>query len=405
MNAASDRDRVSTALTALAVTLAIQVYTSLALASSAVLAPELARDFGVSPRFVGLFVGIVYAASALASLVSGAFILRHGSIRTSQVCVLLCAAGVGFLPLCAAVPSIALGAIVVAPLLIGAGYGPITPASSQLLARTAPPSRRALTFSIKQTGVPGGIALAGAVLPPIALLVGWRTAFVAIAILGVAIVALAQPSRATLDADRAGGGSLRRADLLAPIKRVLTTPALAELAWVAFTYAATQVCLTSFLVVYLNDSLGFSLVSAGIALTVANAGGIVGRIVWGALADRAVKPRRLLAVIGLLSGAGAFATAAFAASWPMAAVLVVCAMFGATAIGWNGVQLSELARHAPAGEAGAITGAAGFIGFGGVVIGPPTFALLSTFTSYRVGFVAIGAAAMAFALRLLLKHR
>ena len=74
--------------------------------------------------------------------------------------------------------------LALAPLVIGLGYGPITPASSHVLARTAPPSRMALTFSIKQTGVPAGAALAGALLPALALRIGWRAAFVAVAALG-----------------------------------------------------------------------------------------------------------------------------------------------------------------------------------------------------------------------------
>ena len=48
----------------------------------------------------------------------------------------------------------------------------------------------------------------------------------------------------------------------------------------------------SFLVVYLTETLGYSLVAAGFALTVANLGGIVGRIVWGAVADRCLRPAR-----------------------------------------------------------------------------------------------------------------
>ncbi len=405
MSEASDRSRAETALVALAATLAIQVYTSFAASATAVLAPELARDFGLPARFVGLFVGILYAGSAVASLLSGAFIVRHGSIRTSQVCVVLCAIGVASMPLVAALAAGAIALLALAPVLIGVGYGPITPASSQLLARTAPPSRRALTFSIKQTGVPAGVALAGAVLPFVGLAVGWRATFAAIAVLGVVIAALAQLSRASLDADRAPARRTTGAEYLAPIRRVLATPALAELAWIAFAYAATQVCLMSFLVVYLNDALGYSLVAAGLALTVANAGGIVGRIAWGAMADRLAAPRTLLAIIGLIAAAGAFATATFGAAWRFEAMLVVCALFGATAIGWNGVQLSEVARHSPPGEAGAITGAAGFIGFGGVVVGPPAFALLTAVTgSYRTGFVAIGATSAAFALRLLLRR-
>jgi MFS family permease len=52
--------------------------------------------------------------------------------------------------------------------------------------------------------------------------------------------------------------------------------------------------------------------------------------------------------------------------------------------------LSELARQAPPGNAGAVTGAAGFITFAGVVIGPPIFAALSALTDgYRTGFLVM----------------
>lgn len=75
-------------------------------------------------------------------------------------------------------------------------------------------------------------------------------------------------------------------------------------------------------------------------------------------------------------------------AWESWLLLSVVALFGATAIGWNGVQLAELAREAPIGTAGAITGAAGFVTFAGVVVGPPLFALLAGITaSYRIGFV------------------
>jgi MFS family permease len=167
-----------------------------------------------------------------------------------------------------------------------------------------------------------------------------------------------------------------------------------------------QVCLMSYLVVYLNGALGFSLVLAGLGLTIANIGGIVGRIGWGMVADRYVPPRRLLGLLGLAAGAGAGVTATFGPGWPLPAVLAVCAAFGATAIGWNGVQLAEVARHAPAGRAGAVTGAVSFVTFGGVVIGPPTFALLAAVTgSYRVGFVAFGSLSALLGVWLLFSRR
>ncbi|MDH4182411.1 MAG: MFS transporter, partial [Betaproteobacteria bacterium] len=96
------------------------------------------------------------------------------------------------------------------------------------------------------------------------------------------------------------------------------------------------------------------------------------------------------------------------AAWPVDAsvwpLFVVLALFGASAIGWNGVMLADVARLSPPGRAGAITGATSFVTFAGVVCGPSVFSLLAaTAGSYRAGFVAIGLgsllSALAFAAR------
>ena len=395
-----------TAAAALAVTLAIQVFTSLAGTATAVLAPAIARDAGVAPTLVGVFVGLVYCGAMAASLMSGRAIERLGPIRVSQICVLLCAGGLALVPLATGTAGAA-AALVGGALVIGLGYGPITPASSQVLARTAPPGRMALTFSIKQTGVPAGAALAGATLPALALTFGWRPALYAVVAIGVVIALAAEPSRVALDtAARDGEAPRPRGGIAGPLRLVLADRSLRELAFVSFGYAATQVSLTSFLVVYLVDGLGHSLVAAGLALTVATIGGVVGRVAWGALADRLAAPRAVLAGLGIAAALAAFATAGFGADWPWPLVVAVGGAFGATAIGWNGVQLAELARHAPPGRAGAITGGAGVITFAGVVVGPPSFALLASIAgSYRAGFAAIGIVSLGCGLWLLWSGR
>ena len=130
-----------TAAVALAATLAIQMFTSLAATAPAVLAPELAGDMGFTPKLIGVFVGLVYVGAMLASLASPGFIERYGAIRVSQVCVLLCGIGIAMVGL---LPASGAGLLVVAAVLIGVGYGPITPASSQILVRTTPPAQMAL---------------------------------------------------------------------------------------------------------------------------------------------------------------------------------------------------------------------------------------------------------------------
>jgi MFS family permease len=387
------------ALVALIATLAIQMFTSFAATSTAVLAPAMAEAFAIAPKWVGVFIGLVYAGAMLASLASGGFIERFGAIRVSQVAVILCVVGTIVIALA---PDRAVAPLIVAALVIGAGYGPITPASSHLLIRTAPPEKLALTFSIKQTGVPAGAALAGATLPVLALLMGWRHALLVAAAFGLVIAIAAQATRAAFDTDRHSGRRLSTAGVVKPLRLVWQSRALTELALISFVYAGTQVCLTSFIVVYLTETLQWSLVGAGLALTVTTLGGVVGRIAWGLIADRLWPPRRVLGTIGIIAALCGAVIAAAAPTWPAAALLAIAALFGATAIGWNGVQLAEVARQAPDGAAGAITGAAGFITFSGVVTGPPLFALLASATgSYRVGFGVFAALSCAGGLALL----
>src|SRR3546814_20024698 len=85
------------------------------------------------------------------SLLAGGFVRRFGAIRASQIGLLLCAAGVAISVLPSPI-SMAIGAV-----LIGLGYGPITPASSHLLARSTPAHRLSFVFSVTQTGVPLGV--------------------------------------------------------------------------------------------------------------------------------------------------------------------------------------------------------------------------------------------------------
>src|SRR6478735_11901745 len=152
----------------LAITLAIQAMVAMAMLTLPAMAPRVAADVGISAAYIGLYIAVAYAGAMGASLASGTAVARYGPIRVSQISLVLCAAG---LALCAVpfVPVIALGA-----LLVGIGYGPVTPASSHLLARTTPAHRMSLVFSVKQTGVPLGGALAGAIVPTLQFGFGWQ---------------------------------------------------------------------------------------------------------------------------------------------------------------------------------------------------------------------------------------
>jgi predicted MFS family arabinose efflux permease len=203
------------------------------------------------------------------------------------------------------------------------------------------------------------------VLPSAALAIGWRAASLALGVACLAIAATLQPMRAALDADvRAVSvlAALRRP--FAPLAFVLRMPALRVLAITSFAYSGMQICVGTFLVTYLVERIALSPVTAGFILSCAQAAGVGGRILWGALADRLGRPGLLLGLLGFMMTAAALLVGAFTPAWPYAAIIAVSILFGGTAVAWNGITLAQLARLAPAGRAAEVTGGTFFITFG-----------------------------------------
>jgi len=373
----------------LAATTAVQVAVALAALTLPAVAPEVARHYGVPTSTVGTYVSLVYVGAAMAALLAGSIVLRVGAMRVSQVALALCAAGLllGLSPL--------LWLAAAAAVVLGVGYGPVTPASSHLLARTAASANRNLMFSIKQTGVPAGTALAGVIVPPLTVAYGWQVAVAAVAALCVLIALLVQPLRARLDADRDRTAHVSLAGLVDGLRLVAATPPLRTMAAVSFVYAGMQMCVSAFIVAYLADDIGLPLVAAGLALTAANVAGVVARIAWGWVADRWLAPRTTLALIGWLMAVSALLAAQFGGGWPFAAMVLVSVALGASAIGWNGVYLSEVARLAPAGHAGLATGGCLFFTFVGVVVCPFLFGWLQRASGSYAMCYAVSAAVCA----------
>jgi MFS family permease len=365
-------------------TLFIQAMVAMALLTLPVMAPVAAKALEVSPALVGVYVAITYAGAMFASLTSGTSVSRLGPIRVSQLGLILCAIG---LCLCAVpwLPAIGLGA-----LLIGLGYGPITPASSQILARTTQPSQMALVFSIKQTGVPVGAMMAGAIVPSLMLGIDWQWSLVVVAVACVVSAALSQPLREAMDDLRQASLTFQMSTLTTPLRMVLGHRALSTMAACSFMFSMVQMSLTTYLVTYLHDDLAYGMVSAGLLLSVTQMGGIGGRIAWGLVADRWLGAQKTLALLAILMAISALATALLLPTLPLWGIWAILLVFGASAIGWNGVYLAEVARQAPEGKASVATGGTLTFTFLGVVIGPPLFgALSSAFGTYRAGFLAL----------------
>ncbi len=127
--------------------------------------------------------------------------------------------------------------------VIGGANGLVNPASSQILARAAPPGVRVMVFSIKQTGVPLGAAICGLLLPALLLLMSWHLALLVIAAICLALISLLQPFRALYDSDRTPLEPLRFSAMFTPLREVWTDRRMRELAICSAVYSSVQLCL------------------------------------------------------------------------------------------------------------------------------------------------------------------
>ena len=387
----------------LLITLLIQSFSALALMVIPVLVPVEATP-RLSAAGLGVYLLFAYTGAVLGSLAAGPLVERFGAIRTSQWALMLSAAGLvlaGLWP----------GAIMVAAFLLGLGYGPITPASSHVLNHTTPAHQRNLVFSIKQTGVPVGVALSGFCVPLLAIATNWMWTLLIFGVACAVVAAMAIPIQAQMDADTAhageatqGNASLRNllARLLEPFAVIWRHKPLRVLAAVSFILSGMQIALAAYLVSYLTSSLAMTALLAGSVLALSQLGGVVGRIAWGYVADRFLRPLTMLALLAVVSASASLVTASlmhWSAPPPGLFLALLMFVFGASASGWNGVYLAEVARQAPAGSVGMATSGTLACTFLGVLLGAPLFGLVASGSgSYSAAFcmqtVLVSAAAV-----------
>ena len=367
-------------LPALLATLAMQAIVVIASLIVPITVQESAQTLGVDPALVGYYTMVLWLGGMASTLFSGGLIRRYGALRVCQVTLAIAAAGA----LLTGVASIA--AFALAGFLIGVAYGPANPAGSHLLARLSPAHLRGRVFSVKQTSVPVGATIAGLLVSAVALAWGWQAAGPAIALLCIAAMVAVQPWRARLDEDRDPSAPAFAAHPLAAIRQVWALPALRRTVLASAVFSMGQFCFTAFFVTFAMQRAGFDLAEAGSLFSVGFLAGIAARIGWGWVAD-ATSSRAALAVLGVAMAATALIATALDPGWSWLAVAALSAAFGATAVGWNGVYLAEVARLAPGGDVGAATGGAMFFTLSGSAFGPALFGAVAGASGYSAAFV------------------
>lgn len=359
------------------------------IAAFPVIALSLAAEMNVGPSLIGYQISIIYGAATLGAPILSMAVPRWGACRAMQVGLVLCALG------CMLAFTSSLWALLVCSVLLGFAVTMMTPTSAHLLMRYTPPQNRVFLFSLKQTGVPLGWALMALLAPPITQAYGWRWSLGVVVVVALATAAALQRVRPQWDDDRHARASART-PVLEGMRVLWRRPALRWLVMAAFCLAFVQLCVGTFLVTMLVQERGYTLVTAGFMLSVTQFAGVTGRIVCGWLADRTGDSLRLLRKLAIVGMVCCPAMALVSADWPALLVAVFFFVFGASAVGWNGLYVAEIARRSPPGQASITTGGASVWNFGGILMGPAAFATAYRATgSYAATYVLLAVVAFA----------
>jgi len=375
---------LNTVVAVVAATTAAQVAGAMGAAVFPVIAPELARTLGVEASLIGYQMSLIYGAAMFGSMLFTWMVARYGGCRTTQIGMACCVIGlaVGF--------HSSLLALAVTSVFIGVAMSINLPAAAHLLFRFSPPQHRNFIFSLKQTGVPLAWALMALIAPTVTLTWGWRWALALVLVSAVVTLLAMQTVRSRWDDDRRPDLPVQ-ARIFDGVQLVWRMPSLRWLGVAAFGMAFVQLCVSTFTVIMLVGEGGYTLITAGLMLSVAQIAGVLGRIFWGWLADRIRDSLRVLQWLTVCMLLCCIAIGFLQPGWPVAVTALLFAVFGATAIGWNGLYTAEVARRSPPGLVSLTTGGAMVWNFAGILAGPTAFTLVyKLLGSYAWTYATVG---------------
>jgi MFS family permease len=363
-------------------------------------APAVARDYGFDPSLIGYQISMVSLGMMVTLTLLGNTTRRYGAARTNQLGHTLIAIGM----LVLLVPWSMF--LIFGSLVIGLGYGMITPSASHLLMRYTAPERRSTVFSIHQVGIPAGGMLAALIAPAVTVYAGWRWAVIISVALIIGVVALMQRGRSSWDDDRDRNAAAITANPLAGAVAIWHHPQLRLATIAGGCFSWIQFCVATFTVVACVTTLDMNLVLAGTVLTVVQAASAGGRVLIGWIVDRVQNTARVLAWNAAVVMLSALAALAFSPALPLPAVYVLFAILGAASGCWPGALLAEVGRLSPPGQVSLAISGSLVITNVGKFAGPIVFANIYVLThSYSIAFAALVVPAGVALYCLLAAHR
>lgn len=355
-----------------------------------VLSVQAQADIGVTNQELALCVTGFWACTAIGAAVGAGYADRAGWRRAAVIGLALCFVGqLGI----AASPSMA---VLMASLALGGvAYGIVAPTSNVVLAREIPPRLHGVALGVKQSAGPVAGLVAGLAVPVVALTIGWRWAFVMVALVplaATAISAIGWSRRPAVRVERRDESPTRTVPQDGSSTRAGSVSDAADppsLSIIRITIAAglgtlSIGVLTTFSVQTLVRS-GVEVATAGLIIAVSSLASVLVRLGAGWLTDR--RGSDGLIPGGLMIGLGAVGLVAIASGSTAATVAGTLLAF-CGAWGWPALLLLGVMTYHPR-DTGRASGRFQIGTAIGAASGPALFAFVSDLTSFTVGWLVV----------------
>jgi ACS family hexuronate transporter-like MFS transporter len=355
------------------------------------LAPFLKNEMGLTNAQIGSLMSAASFGFVLSMLPAGWATDRIGVRRLLLIGEV--AAGLFMLSMFW-VPSYEAALIVLT--ISGFGCGCLYPSTAKGVIEWFSTAERATVMGLKQTGVNIGGIVSAAILPSVALVLGWRFGFLFIGILATAVgifsfILYKDPLTPTASQSGTASTNIDKSVRARLLRELFKTPDIWFVGLGSVTMAIVEFGVMAHLVLYLTEELSLPIVDAGILLAVTQAGGIFGKPGGGFLSDYflASSRRKVFMLWSAITCLTSMIITLWgeSLSWELYPVLFI---FGVTAIGWGGIHLTLIAELAGKELAGTVLAVLGAVAYVGCILGPLLFGYIVDISgSYQLAWLTL----------------
>jgi sugar phosphate permease len=284
----------------------------------------------------------------------------------------------------------------------GIGCGCFPAVATKAILQWFPVKERGTAIGLHQTSITVAGIVTAITLPIIAVGFGWRYGFVAVGVvsMGAAVIAsIVYRDPPTFAEKPSGRGTPRN---WMAIREVVLDRNVLLVSVSCIGFMAVDYSFTTYLIIFLKDAVGLTVTMAGVYLAIANVGGVIGKLTFGALSDRVLggsrrKPLLIACSIMLVMTVVMQFITPGISLWVL---VLVFGVFGFAAIGWGGLNLILVSEFSRRESMGLAMGYSLMILMIGNIVGPPIFGyIIDTTGSYSPAWwflTACAAAALVF---------